>query len=200
MEDAFQWHFHAVEVLRGLVGPKALAANVGRLRLVSRYSGMGGAEMCIEHLLVAMQRQGITAQHRPEFWSACDKDAFCRKALMGHCHQPTHLHGDLLDYLSEEAAAMLDTKLKAHKKHVQELSSKIKALGLAGDRAGAADARASLKKTGLELLKDLMVQLDGMSTPFRSTVRCHLHDGECPFHPGAEQAEAGALIHVARCG
>ena len=78
--------------------------TVGRIKVLSLFSGVGGAELSVQQLYLAVKRKceekGIDPPNMPESLLSCDRDPACQEVLSKHMHPSRYIVDDMMRFLS----------------------------------------------------------------------------------------------------
>ena len=109
-DDLFSLHFSFLEKLcakeadGGVQRMKDIRHVLSQVKVFSLFSGLGGAELCVEMLFNAVSRKcgqlQIAPPQKPKNLLSCDSDAACRKVLSQHRHRSDHIVDDMNRFLA----------------------------------------------------------------------------------------------------
>ena len=136
IEDLFSWPLSVAQRLLTRGDPLVIARNVARnsnMVLSTQYSGLGGPEICFEHLQAGFRAAGLQFGEVVR-WSAADIQKHCRDILQAHLCPPKHVFGDLLARIYPDAAQALFMLLEDCKEMRKRIPANAK--GARGDGSG----------------------------------------------------------------
>ena len=106
-KDLFGLHFNFIEKLfqkDGVEGLKVISGMLGKVKVFSLFSGLGGAELCVQQLFRAVDQKcaevGIDRPLPPQNLLSCDVDASCQKVLSQHKEASRYIVDDMLRFLT----------------------------------------------------------------------------------------------------
>eukprot|EP00438_Fugacium_kawagutii_P016678 Skav223972 [mRNA] locus=scaffold1107:108751:126227:+ [translate_table: standard] len=103
----FASHFRFVDKLfaaDGIEGLERMRDNLSKVKVVSLFSGLGGAELAFHQAYLACTRKceevGINGPLLPQNVLACDCDDMCQRVLQTSANPPQNVVDDLMRFLS----------------------------------------------------------------------------------------------------
>eukprot|EP00435_Cladocopium_sp_Y103_P064565 s1023_g26.t1 len=101
LETLFQKEHGEKEQLQAL---REMRDMVGRLKVFSLFSGVGGAELCTQQLYLAVKKKcedkGLDPPTMPQSLLSCDVDPSCQEVLSNHLHPPRYIVDDMMRFLT----------------------------------------------------------------------------------------------------
>eukprot|EP00971_Amphidinium_carterae_P348186 6490367-Amphidinium_carterae.2 len=173
--------------------------------LTSCYSGIGGAETAMAMLMKAAE--GLGAQSKVCFYSACDIEEQCQRCLCGHhaISRPQHVFTDVLDRLNppvrRSLTRIVEESIARYESDLKLLSTFAGDLGVNNaDVHGEAEQevlkslereRTELKdRSGSELVTQLLHVL--CSVDFERSCPCFACKHDCPVNPRHDERICGS--------
>lgn len=105
--DIFSLHFKVIEKLfekDGAAGLKAMSETLGKIKVLSLFSGVGGAELASQQLFNAVKRKceekGLEPPNMPENLLSCDVDVACQEVLANHLRPSRYIVDDMFRFIS----------------------------------------------------------------------------------------------------
>lgn len=105
--DLFSLHFKCIDKLfekDGVNGLETMSETLGKIKVFSLFSGLGGAELAAQQLFHAVkskcEQQGVKPPDMPENLLSCDVDPACQEILANHLHPSRYLMDDMLRFIS----------------------------------------------------------------------------------------------------
>jgi len=211
IEDLFSWPLSVALRLLRRGDAHVIARNVAQnshLVLSTQYSGLGGPEICFEHLKAGFRAGGLQFGE-VIYWSAADIQKHCREILKGHLRPPKHVFGDLVARVYPDTAQALFMLLG----DCRQMRGRIpaKARGARGDASGqdsacgapelaldegeALDIAASGQGIALEATPPAKVTFDVLGRQFLAK---YLEVVECPQASVWEET-AYCFTHAQQC-
>lgn len=84
--------------------------HISRVKILSLFSGLGGAEICFFQSYLAIKKKcvelNLEEPAKPECLIACDVDEFCLKVLQSHMHPPKFLLDNMLRFLKPACSSV----------------------------------------------------------------------------------------------
>lgn len=101
LDTLFQQKCGEEEQLQAL---REMRDTVGRIKVLSLFSGVGGAELSVQQIYLAVKRKceekGLSPPDMPESLLSCDCDPACQDVLSRHLHPSRYIVDDMMRFLS----------------------------------------------------------------------------------------------------